>query len=65
MHRKARNEFLADVVLRWCTDVLVVNDIEPLFGQNDAMQSWSFIGQDNQLGWMAPPVGDVRGGGFR
>ena len=51
---------MADVVLRWCTDVLVVNDIVPLIGRNYAMQSWSFIGQDNQLGWMAPPVGDER-----
>ena len=44
---------MADVVLCWCTDVLVVNDIVPLFGRNYAMQSDSVvvvIGQENQLG---------------
>ena len=34
---------MADVVLRWCTDVLVVNDIVPLFGRNYAMQSDSVM----------------------
>ena len=30
---------MADVILRWCTDVLVVNDIEPFSGRNYAMQT--------------------------
>ena len=44
---------MADVVLCWCTDVLVVNDIEPLSGvimQCNQTLSWSSSGRTINLG---------------